>query len=81
MLIYCRVRFQPICVFIISKIDNFFFTISSYRRIQDPDPVPDLDPDPKFLIFNLRIRIRNYYGISDSEHWSLINIQVPELEP
>jgi len=29
-----------------------------HRRIRIQDP--DLDPDPKFLIFNLRIRIRNY---------------------
>jgi len=52
----------------ITKIVNFFFTISSDRRIriQDPDPGseipdfqfedPDPDPDPKLLI-------------SDPEHW------------
>jgi len=37
-------------------MDNFFFTISSYRRIriQDPDLDldPDLDQDPKFLFLN-----------------------------
>ena len=42
-------RFQPICVFIRTKIVNFSFTISSLQK----------EPDPKFLIFNLRIRIRN----------------------